>query len=540
MRIDAARERFGELPLASKCLVLFGLASALIIAIALSLPLLRMNGLVEAGQRDQSRSLMSAWNVLGGESALGDQAEFGGVRIRAFAMDDAREASRGSAFLARAVRAFERRADRGEYFGRSWSGLSRNYQYAVARRTDGGELTGMVMLERSGGNAAWLLGVNLLYVTAAGFVVLAVALVVFAVITNKLILEPVESLKRSAERVRQGHLDTRSDIETGDEFEELAETFNLMLSELEQGQAQLRATNTAMEMKVSELGEANQALAEAARLKGEFLASVSHELRTPLNSIIGFAELLLEICRTELAEGQESGVDQSSDEGLQKRERYLVNIVTAGRNLLEMIESLLEMAKLEAGRVEVDVQSVNLVDACQGLVGLIHPLARRKGIKVIVDAGADVPLIQTDIKKLHQIVFNLLSNAVKFTGEGGSGGEITLRAERLAPTSDGEQVRVRISVIDTGPGIAPEDQQRIFEKFQQVEGGHTRGHAGTGLGLAIVRELTAVLQGEIQLVSEIGRGSMFSLILPLELDERRLEEYRLASRFSSPQGAAAG
>jgi signal transduction histidine kinase len=172
-------------------------------------------------------------------------------------------------------------------------------------------------------------------------------------------------------------------------------------------------------------------------------------------------------------------------------------------------------------------------------------------------------MLETDGKKLQQVVFNLLSNAVKFTSDkwnapggagagtngawtGGGGGQgvstpavtgsarVTLRAERLigrATEGPGATERVRISVLDTGPGIAPEDRSRIFEKFQQADSGHTRRHAGTGLGLAICKELTGILQGEIQLDSEVGRGSMFSVILPEKIDADRAEEMRLEMAF---------
>jgi signal transduction histidine kinase len=140
-------------------------------------------------------------------------------------------------------------------------------------------------------------------------------------------------------------------------------------------------------------------------------------------------------------------------------------------------------------------------------------------------------VIETDPKKFNQVIFNLLSNAVKFSGgaELGRPGVVVVRVERLAGTGGDEKVRV--SVIDNGPGIAPEDQKRIFDKFQQVDSSHTRSHAGTGLGLAIVSELTRLLQGEVQLESELGQGSMFSVIMPMRLDMQAIEEAKLEARF---------
>ncbi len=538
--IDDIRDWFGELSLATKCLLLFGGASALIITIALSLPLLRMNGLVGAGEMELARSVYATWSGFQERGGWPDEEmTAAGATIRPLTRNQIDAGMSEDRFLALAMQKFDRSTTRVEYFDADWSGWNRIYRYARATRDGDGQITRVVLLEHRADGAGWLLVVNLLYVLAAGSVVLAVALVVYATIINRLILSPVEQLQKTAERVRDGNLDTRCQIDTGDEFEELGETLNLMLAELARQRDQLRDANKAMDIKLSELSEANTALFESARLKGEFLASVSHELRTPLNAIIGFAELLLEIARKEIALSAEDdtqplpgpGRDINQESGeLNKRERYLVNIVSAGRTLLEMIESLLEMAKIEAGRVELNVAPINLADNCQALVGLIHPLARKKGIDVRLDVSQDLPLIETDAKKFQQIVFNLLSNAVKFTGNDGSQGEIILRAEPIRDNRSGVS-RVRISVIDNGEGIANQDQKRIFDKFQQVDSSHTRSHTGTGLGLAIVLELTRLLQGEIQLESQLGSGSMFSVIIPTTIDRVAFEEAKLEARF---------
>ena len=531
--IDDIRAWFADLSLASKCLLLFGAASALIITIALSLPLLRMNGLVGAGERELARSVYATW-MLDNHALTGKPVDAGGAIITPMTPAQAEVVRQDSPFLDRALDRFEHSTTKHEHFDADWMGWNRIYRSAHATRDENAQLVSIVMLEHKSAGAGWLMVVNLLYVVAAGVVVLAVALVVFAWITERLIIRPVLSLQKTAEKVRDGNLDTRSSIATGDEFEELAETINLMLTELQRQQDQLRGANAAMDIKLSELAQANVALFESARLKGEFLASVSHELRTPLNAIIGFAELLLEIVRVEIANAAESAEqpDGYDPHEMSKRERYLVNIVSAGRTLLEMIESLLEMAKIEAGRVELHIAPMNIADTCQALVGLIHPLARKKDIRVSLDLGEDIPLVETDAKKFQQIVFNLLSNAVKFTGDPSAGvpGEITLRAERLPDDATGTD-RLRVSVIDNGEGISPEDQKRIFDKFQQVDSGHTRVHAGTGLGLAIVSELTRLLQGEIQLESQLGSGSMFSLIIPTKIDPILLEETKLEAKF---------
>jgi two-component system, NarL family, sensor histidine kinase BarA len=527
-RLDDIRVWFSELSLATKCLLLFGGASAFIIAVALSLVLLRMNGLVGNSELELARVVYDAWNM----SEEDEPMPIAQATVEVVPAE--RAATHGSRFVRSAYERFLTDRASIERFEPDWSGWSRVYRYGRVRRGPDGAVRDVVFIQRTTDGAARSLLVNFLYVAAAGSVVLALALVVFVTLTSRLILRPVLSLQRTAERVREGHLDTRSHIDTGDEFEELAETFNLMLAELQRQQEQLKAANVALDSRLTELTEANSALFESARLKGEFLASVSHELRTPLNAIIGFAELLLEIARADVAQLAEDQPIHPGPDALAKRERYLVNIVSAGRTLLEMIETLLEMAKIEAGRIEIHPGPLNLGEACQALAGLIHPLARKKQVEVTLDLAPSLPVIETDPKKFNQVVFNLLSNAVKFSGAPdaprGDGGRVILRAEHL-PESSSSPERVRISVIDNGPGIAPEDQKRIFDKFQQVDASHTRSHSGTGLGLAIVAELTRLLHGEVQLESELGQGSMFSVIFPVSLDEQALEEARLEARF---------
>jgi signal transduction histidine kinase len=527
--------------LANKCLLLFGGAIVLSVLMALSVPWFRMNALVDEGQFEVSRQMVESWLQAGPEpgelrSVEEPPAEVRmGVRATRMTPEQARRLGEKSKFVARALKQFEMDPARREWQSASWVGLAREYRYARAERGPDKSIVSMVVLERPEVAASRLLLINTAYLLSSGFVVLGLAVLVFYLITHQIILSPVRSLKETAEKVREGDLTIRSTIATGDEFEELSGTFNAMLGELARNQDQLRAINSALDVKLNELAEANVALYEAARLKGEFLANISHELRTPLNSIIGFAELLREAAQAEVDAGDDST-------RLGKRIRYLENIATASRNLLEMINSLLEMARIEAGKAELSPAPLNLQEACQGLLGLIAPLAERKGIELKLEAGEDLPVIETDAKKFQQVIFNFLSNAVKFTPGGtaadGKAGRVTLRAERLAARGpDNVQERVRVSVIDTGPGIPQEDQGRLFQKFQQLDSGHTREHTGTGLGLAICKELASILQGEIQLVSEPGRGSMFSLILPLKVDRERVSEQKLEAKFRSALAA---
>ncbi|MCC6322876.1 MAG: HAMP domain-containing protein [Phycisphaerales bacterium] len=535
--------------LANKCLLLFGAAVLLVVFSALSIPWLRMNALVDEAQKELSRQLVEAWRQglttttqPGPFVHPGARATLSDAEVWYVGPEEVSPPAQGriDRFLVDAWRGFRENKSDNERHEASWEGTNREYKYARAARDadEGGALKGMFVLKRTSTGAARLMVINTAYLLSAGLIALGLAVLAFYLITTRLILSPVRSLKETAEIVREGNLATRSDIQTGDEFEELSETFNQMLENLTESQDQLRAINTSLDLKVNELSERNVALFEANKLKGEFLANVSHELRTPLNSIIGFTELLLEAVEKEAEAGDDST-------RLSKRRRYLENIHNSGRSLLEMINGLLDMAKLDAGKMELKLGPVNLRDACEGWAALFRPLADRGGVELVVDSGSELQTIETDSEKLQQVVVNLMSNAIKFTSEkaaderasGTSKGDparVTLRAERLVGRgSEGlaAEDRVRISVRDTGPGIAPEDQKRIFEKFQQLDSGHTRRHTGTGLGLAITKELCSMLQGELQLESEPGRGSMFSVILPMKLSPERAKEMRLEMAF---------
>lgn len=540
-----------ELSLANKCQLLFGAATLLIIGAALVIPWFIQPAIVDQSQLEMSRQLTRLYN----QDLLIDPA-FASVfqtaeeaaelerdlQIRYFPRGEWTSSELSSPFERRARREFawalpaagaargagpdERRAeDRPlEIHEALWDGGARRYRYAALSLDSEDVPRGVLVIVRLSEEAASQIFVFRAYLVLAGLFAGLFAIGVFAFILKRVILSPVRSLRDTADLVKAGNLHVRSDMKTGDEFQELAEAFNAMLENLADQQQQLRAVNKTLDLKLTELAERNVALYEAAKLKGDFLANVSHELRTPLNSIIGFTEMLQEIVQHE----DESDPDGAESPRRAKRRRYLANIVQAGRSLLEMINELLTMAKIDAGNIDLRVQPMNVADACEGLIALIKPLADRKGVRLdlqlasvhggfTTDARAvDLPLVETDPKKLEQVVFNFLSNAVKFTPEGG---EVTLRAERLV-ASDGD-VRVRLSVLDTGPGIPRDKHDEIFEKFTQLDAGHTKTAEGTGLGLAIAKRFTHMLQGEIQLVSEPGRGSMFSVIVPASFDRSK-------------------
>jgi signal transduction histidine kinase len=270
-----------------------------------------------------------------------------------------------------------------------------------------------------------------------------------------------------------------------------------MLRHLVSMQDQWRKVNSDLDRKVDELARTNLALFESNKLKGDFLATMSHELRTPLNSILGFSDVLL-----------------SGDTLNDKQRRWVINIQSSGQKLLALINDILDLAKIESGKMQVHPENFNLHEVCEGLLNVLRPLAEKKNIDLRSQIEPDIPMLRQDLTKLQQILQNLLSNAIKFTPEGG---RVTLRAEA-------DTRFVTISVIDNGVGFAQEEQELVFQKFRQSGNPLTREHAGTGLGLSIVLELCKLLGGEVTLQSELGRGSTFTVRLPMQLsDEPRLE-----------------
>ena len=241
---------------------------------------------------------------------------------------------------------------------------------------------------------------------------------------------------------------------------------------------------------VVELERANSALQEANRHKSVFLANMSHELRTPLNAIIGFSELL-----TDAREGQ---FDEAT------RKRFLGQILSSGKHLLGLINDILDLSKVEAGQMELRLQTVSVADAIDQVVRTVEPLVAKKDIELRTDAAGSGQLL-ADPAKLKQMLLNLVSNAIKFTSEGGA---VTIAATRTATT-------VEIAVSDTGIGIAAADQKEIFQEFHQIDQGPGRRHEGTGLGLALTRRFALLHGGDVRVASTPNKGSVFTLVLPV-------------------------
>ena len=237
-----------------------------------------------------------------------------------------------------------------------------------------------------------------------------------------------------------------------------------------------------------EIQEASRQLEIASRHKSEFLANMSHELRTPLNAIIGFSEVLVE------------GLFGAMNE---KQREYLQDVIGSGQHLLSLINDILDLSKIEAGRMELELSTFSFRSALESGVTIVRERAARHGIALNVDLSGGLSPVEADERKVKQILYNLLSNAVKFTPDGGTV-NVTVRPDNG---------NVRVAVQDNGIGIAEPDQARIFEEFQQV--GRERSREGTGLGLTLTKRFVELHGGRIWLESAPGRGSTFTFTLPL-------------------------
>lgn len=319
-------------------------------------------------------------------------------------------------------------------------------------------------------------------------------------IIRYVIVKPVKHLKEVSDAIAAGHLNVRSEIQTGDEFEDLSHAFNRMLRNLMSMQERYQRLNADLDRKVDELAHANMALYESNRLKGDFLATMSHELRTPLHSILGFSDVLL----------------ASAGMLNEKQARWVANIKGSGQQLLNLINDILDLAKIEAGKMEVRSEELSIPELVESQVTMLRPQAEKKNIELRTQYESSLPLIRQDSAKLQQVISNLLSNAIKFTPEGG----------RVLIKAHTEGNEVLFVVTDTGVGIALEDQETIFEKFRQAGNPMTREHEGTGLGLSIVRELCKLLGGDVTLKSALGRGSTFTIRLPREIQPDTRLDYQ--------------
>jgi signal transduction histidine kinase len=299
---------------------------------------------------------------------------------------------------------------------------------------------------------------------AAGAIVLALLL---GYVLSWSVIGPIQRIDSRLAAIESGDFTGHVDVTNRDELGALAANVNRMNDELRRLYRELET---------------------ASQHKSDFLANMSHELRTPLNAIIGFSQVLREEMVGEVNE---------------KQAEYLDDIQSSGNHLLALINDVLDLSKVEAGQVELELAPFSLQDALERGVSMVRERATRDEVQVTLAPNSDVDVVAGDERRIRQVIFNLLSNAVKFTPAGGS-------VDVWATQVNGE---VSVSVADTGPGIAPADIRRIFEEFQQTEAGIEQGE-GTGLGLALSKRLVELHGGRIWVDSELGRGSTFVFTLP--------------------------
>jgi signal transduction histidine kinase len=242
---------------------------------------------------------------------------------------------------------------------------------------------------------------------------------------------------------------------------------------------------------LNEIQEKNRQLAEASQHKSQFLSSMSHELRTPLNAIIGLTDMM---------------VGNAARFGTEKALEPLKRVHNAGAHLLGLINQVLDLSKIEAGKLELSPESVSLAPLIDQVIGTARQLAEQNQNRLLVDAPEDLGTLTVDPMRLRQILLNLLSNACKFTKQG----VVTLRARRLG----NGKYWVELAVIDTGIGMTPEQLSRLFQEFSQAEASTAKKYGGTGLGLAITRNLARLMGGDVTVTSEHGKGSVFTVRLP--------------------------
>ncbi|WP_270296005.1 c-type heme family protein [Eggerthella sinensis] len=333
---------------------------------------------------------------------------------------------------------------------------------------------------------------------------LVVCLVIIYLALSYLVTRPLSKIQAGVETIQAGNLNVElAHTESSREVNRLVEEFNGMAHELSQmygnleaqvadRTAQLERANLLLEEQRAQLEGANERLLGENRYKSEFLAMMSHELRTPLTSIIAFSEML-----------------NREDEPCTEREAEVRReIETNSRALLLMINDILEMSRLDAGKIEFAVETVDLGDIVGMVQSVVQPLAERNNIAFSCVVDPDVPLVRGDFEKLRHVLENLTGNAIKFTQEGGW---VELRI-----TYHPECHQVWMQVADNGIGIAKKDQQKIFERFVQADSSTSRRYSGTGLGLALAKEYTEMHRGTLSVESDLGAGSVFTVRIPVE------------------------
>ncbi|MHB9054202.1 MAG: response regulator [Thermoleophilia bacterium] len=339
----------------------------------------------------------------------------------------------------------------------------------------------------------------LLVVGGLTFILVAGTLVL---LLRRTTLLPLKQLTEASARISRADYSARVPVENAqNELGAVSEAFNEMATTIEEHTGQLE--------------NANRELEQASRMKSEFLANMSHELRTPLNVIIGFSEVLRDT--------------PSGKIGDKDRAEFCDNIVSSGQQLLELINDVLDLAKVEAGQMQIFTEEFDVGKVLNETVSAMNPLARKKSIGIDVKVSEHLTTVLADAGKFKQILYNLVGNALKFTPQGGTVHINASAAGKMA----------RFAVADDGVGIALADQRRIFSEFQQVDGSSSRQYEGTGLGLALTKKFVEMQKGEIWVDSEIGVGSTFYFTLPIPAGSTFPDTAPIERRLP-PQAAASG
>jgi signal transduction histidine kinase len=303
----------------------------------------------------------------------------------------------------------------------------------------------------------------------AGFAAGSIALAsLLGYVISWSLIGPVQRIDAQLRHIASGDFSGHVDVANRDELGGLAANLNRMTGELDRLYQQLAAAN---------------------RHKSQFLANMSHELRTPLNAILGYTELIL---------------DRIYGEVPDKVREALERVQNSGRHLLGLINDVLDLSKIEAGRLSLSLEDYSMRDVVQNVSAAVESLVAEKRLHFTVAVPPDLPRGHGDERRITQVLLNLVGNAIKFT----DAGEVAIRAE----VSDGHFL---VAVSDTGPGIAEQDQQKIFEEFQQADGSRTRRKGGTGLGLSIARRIVELHRGQMWVESSPGRGSTFWFSIPV-------------------------
>ncbi|MGE3537847.1 MAG: ATP-binding protein [Candidatus Tectimicrobiota bacterium] len=316
-----------------------------------------------------------------------------------------------------------------------------------------------------------------------------------SVLISQRVVRPLEALRQGARQLGAGALHHRIDLRTGNELEALADAFNHMAARLQASYADLEAQVAA---RTHELAQTVHALEIASQHKSQFLANMSHELRTPLNAIVGYTELILDDIY---------GAVPDVIREVLERVKYSAD------HLLKLINAVLDIARIEAGRFGLSLAEYSLREVVHTVMMALEHLATEKQLAMHVTVPSDLPNGWGDAHALTQVLFNLVGNAITYT----EAGAITIAASEADGT-------FTLAVTDTGPGIAPEDQQRIFEAFEQVATSTPRSQRGTGLGLVICHHIIARHGGHIDVTSRLGKGATFWCTFPVRVEEARRED----------------